>query len=352
MDIKRKTSTKYHTSKSKSDNVYYNVAVRNEGGVGDPKLIRAEFSENRVEPILTVPSDYELGVIRFTVPARSIPILLWGDVLVKPDWYICMEFEGVIIQKNLTFVSNETAPSLYGNAIWYFHELVNIINIAMNDAFADLKAVKPLAPPTAPPFMIFDPTTDLLSIFFETLYDSSTATIKLWFSQNLFNLMPSFLSINNTSANDVQREIEIIVRNLINNTTPLVPNNYYMRQEYSTLFLWNSISNILFETSSIPVESEFIQSQKNVVRRIVTDFELATGINNRDAIQYFPQGPIRYYDLVSDYPMSRMDLKVYWEANNGNIYPVYLAQGETLSLKFQFRKKKKTNDYEVDNDNI
>ena len=352
-ETKRKTKTKYHTSKAQSDNVYYNVTVRNEGGVNDPRLLPAQFNENRVEPILVNPSEYELGVIRFTVPAINIPIFLWGDAAVHPDWFVCMEFDGVIIQKNLTFIANAATPDIYGNAIWAFHEFVEIINVAMSDAFTDLKAAKPLAPPTATPTITFDPNTDLLTLFAEQLYDSSTVTIKIWFSENLFNFVPSFLSYDNMASNDVQRQRQILVKNLFNNIPTTPANYYFMTQEYSTLFLWNSITNIVFETSSIPVESEFIQSQKNVTRRIITDFEISTGINNKDAFQYFPSGPIRYYDMISNYPMSRMDVKVFWESNKGDLYPVYISKGEVLSIKIQFRKKKKYEDtQEEDNDNI
>ena len=118
-----------------------------------------------------------------------------------------------------------------------------------------------------------------------------------------------------------------------------------IEQEFSTLFLWTDLFNILFETSSIPVSTENLSSQTNKTRRIMTDFEPLQDISNRSAIQYYPQGPIRYYDLESNQPLRRIDLNILLSNKEGEIFPLRLNSTDELSVKLEFRRKVNYNDY-------
>ena len=77
-----------------------------------------------------------------------------------------------------------------------------------------------------------------------------------------------------------------------------------------------------------------------MTRRLLTDFEPSTGINNRQAFQYQPQGALRWYDLKSEYPLNSIDLRVLWQTKTGKVYPLILLQGETATIKLRFRNKK------------
>ena len=113
-----------------------------------------------------------------------------------------------------------------------------------------------------------------------------------------------------------------------------------VEQEFSTLFLWSDVYNILFETNSIPVSTENLASQTNITRRIITDFEPLQDIQNRSAIQFFPQGPLRWYDLESNTPLTRIDLNILWSTKEGKIFPLRMNSTDELSIKLEFRRKK------------
>ena len=62
-------------------------------------------------------------------------------------------------------------------------------------------------------------------------------------------------------------------------------------------------------------------------------------ITNRQSYQYFPQGPLRFYDLNGNSNLSEIDLSVFWEDKKGNLTLLQLVEGDTLSIKILFRKK-------------
>jgi hypothetical protein len=90
---------------------------------------------------------------------------------------------------------------------------------------------------------------------------------------------------------------------------------------------------------TIPVEPEFQPTLNDTTRRLITDFEPIQEIDNRENFQYFGSGWKRYYDLKSAYPLREIDIKAFWEDKKGAVYPVYIGDGESLTLKLLFRKK-------------
>jgi hypothetical protein len=327
--------------KDEDENLYYNVRVLNNT---ENNRIVAQFSESRTIPVIERPQDYELSVIRFKVPAENIPIFLWEE---EVKYFITMSFDGVDVSKELIYVSDfspEEEKELYGKAIWSYQTLVDIVNTALEDAFTDLKALKPLAPPTVAPKMVLNNSEELFSLYAPVEYDDSTNTIGLYVNFDMFAYVPAFQYSSNPSLyqlpqTDLKYSRFRVKDNGNNSITYLGSPAYEMKQEYKTLALLNNYQSIVFETDSIPIEAEYLPTQTNVVRRIITDFEPLDSVNDRSAFQYYPQGPLRYYDLKSHHPLRRIDIKVYWTDRQGNQYPLYLSRGELFTMKIQFRKK-------------
>jgi hypothetical protein len=316
------------------DNIYYNIRITN----NEDTAKQAIFSENRVEPILENPSEYELAVVRFSVPALFIPIFLWKT---PTPFSVYMRYDGALIEQELEFIERANNPKNppYGEAVWNYQQFIDIINEALKKCWDSMVALKPLQPTTEPPYLTFDAKTQLCSINAEQLYDDSTDTIQIFFSKRLFVLFPSFEEYVETITPTLTI-YRMRIKNNKNNEKTINGSDYYvMEQEYPTLFLWNDFTTIVFETDSIPIEPEFLPSQTNVVRRLLTDFEPLSDINNRQTFQYFPQGKVRYYDMKSSYPMKRVDLRVYWETKDGAVYPIYLGETDVLTMKILFRKK-------------
>ena len=347
-----------NTNADAEDNIYYNVRLLNDT---QKDIIPAVFSENRVVPILENPSEYEMSVVRFKVPAETIPIFLWVDDKYK----ITLSYGGTDYTESLPWIP-KALPSdnkyLYGRAVWSYQSFLDSINLAFKTAFDKLKIDFPLAPPTEAPYITYEPVSELFTIWAERLYEEETDTIAIIFNYNLFAVIPSFqvdrLNIPPPSEGiffDTKFQ-RLKVKNNYNNKVVVDGKDYYkFPQEYSTLALLNDFISISFETDSIPIEPELLPAQKNVVRRLITDFEPLDGINDHQSFQYYPQGALRYYDLKSSYPMHKIDIRVYWIDRRGEQYPIYINRDEVLTLKLIFRRKvvsqlKKVLQY--DNDDI
>ena len=329
--------------KNEVNNVYYNIRIVKKL---QDRFTPAVYSVNRVSPIIDVPNDYELAVVRFSIPASNIPIMVWGnspyDSKTNPSskvdkLSITLSYDGLDVTEILQFIPNTIGNDIYGNTIWNYQEFIDIINVALDNAFTTLKTAKPLAPPTEAPYMTFNAQSELCSLYAQQLYDTTTTTILIYFNNPLYQFFPSFQAFGLDPS--LPKAYQILVKDNKNNT-PISPVGYYvMLQEYTTLSLWNDFTTIVFETDTLPVEPEFQPSQNDTTRRIITDFEPLADINNRQAFQYFGSGWKRYYDLKSAYPLSSVDIKVYWEDRDGKLYPVYLGVDEALTMKILFRRK-------------
>jgi hypothetical protein len=336
---------KTETWKDAEDNVYYNITLRNY----EVKNREAFFSETRVQNVLDNPSEYELSVVRFSVPGYNIPVMWY-----RPDYKIYMEFDGYTAEYELKFPTNSDVD-LYGRpAIWNLQEVINMMNTSLKNCFDEIKLNRPLAPPTEAPFFIIDKDNNRIKMYAEQLYENNPpppapqTTIRIAFSELVQKLIPTFIYYKKDLPIGVDGDAyQFIISNQYTNSTTFNGKPYYViTQEEESLYLWTELQSIQFETNSIPVNPEFLPTATNNIRRIITDFEPEKGNPTRQVIQFFPQGPLRYYDLLSNYALRTIDMVVYWEDRDGITYPIQLTRGDVLTLKLQFRKKKHRQYYE------
>lgn len=337
--------------------LYYNVEIFND--TNDFKL--AKFSETRVVPILTNPSNYELSIIRFKVPARTIPILIWkGDDVYK----ITMNWRGVDVSSFLTLPPYNGVPE-YGNAVYSYQSLLDSINNAFIDCYNQLGVLFPGPLPApdwklytvVPPVITFNNVTKFFSIdfiFVTPAYVSPPVLsagnwtdapvpldplniISIYFNEQLGSLMRGFRYNLDTSNDD--KYYNLVVHNNNNNIFDNGSDFFItMPQDYTILNSLNDLDDIIFRTNSIPVTNEMIGSQRNILQQILTDFEVTESDFDSSNIQFFATGPLRYYPLNSNSDLRTMDLQVYWKTKSGTELPLFLAPGEKLTVKIQFRK--------------
>ena len=149
-----------------------------------------------------------------------------------------------------------------------------------------------------------------------------------------------FPALQNFDSDEGDKSAWIRVKDNFNNTFVEGGITYYVvKEEYPTLFLWNDLQKILLETDAIPVRQELLGTQTNKLRKIITNFEPLSSINDRSQIQYFPQGPLRFYDLISDYPLRDMNLNIRWETKDGRTFPLYLNEYDNATVKLYFKAK-------------
>ena len=144
------------------------------------------------------------------------------------------------------------------------------------------------------------------------------------------------------------------------NTSTVDLTYLFIEQDYSTTTLWNPVQNIVFTTSLLPVESSLGNAPKifnfyagsannttqapndsNVLTPIMTDLEVqaTTGDGWKPSIQYLPTAEYRMMDLRGSYPVSAIEISVFWKDSFGNLTRFQLAPSCTASIKIMFRRK-------------
>jgi hypothetical protein len=138
------------------------------------------------------------------------------------------------------------------------------------------------------------------------------------------------------SADGFFIELETYINNYTEIKNSLgITNGYFNVLETGTsLQNWNTIKQIVFK-SSIPVEPELRSGQSVVRDAILTDFNI-TGVIDNTPISFFPEGPLRKYNLVSQDPLYTVDLKVFYRDIDGQDYPWLVHADDVVSVKLRF----------------
>ena len=75
---------------------------------------------------------------------------------------------------------------------------------------------------------------------------------------------------------------------------------------------------------------------------ILTDFvpniSAAAG-ESRSIAYYVPTSQYRLVDLISTNPLQKIDIRIFWEDRDGNLYPLEISIFQQASLKLGFFKK-------------
>jgi hypothetical protein len=340
--------------------LYLNVLVVNDS----PNFIRAAISETRTTPILVTPNKYKMAIVRFSVPTTSLPIFNFKS---NPDNTPNNTFYSVTLtygsQVSLAYVNYLTEEYLNiktqpPNPVYSFNNFILMVNTALVTAFTGLTGI----PGTAqPPYFTYTASTGLLSLYcsqeFIDFYPfTNTGIIHLYMNIELFSYFDgfnvNFLGVNSVNGLDVKFVITKTGNNdqqRLNNPTtniyPIISTGYVMTCEFDNVSFWATLRQLIFQSSTLPVVPEFYQSNKpsgagSVTQSILTDFEpiIQRSIDSRAYQQYQAQ-LYRYIDLVGTDPLKSIDFNINWSDANGNVYPLYLAPFQTMSIKILFELK-------------
>ena len=326
------------TDKSEYTNSYnyFNIAITKDienQGV-------AIYSENRTVPILYKSDDYEVSLIRFSIPSYNIPIFLWQD-----DFSVSLTYNSVVFTTTLVFVSNSSIPSTIGRAVYDYQDFLDMINVALETSFNNFVAspvyltIPVIDRPTEAPILVYDSATQLISLYTQPQYSiKNPIPIFVYFNTTLFTFFPAFQNFGN--------EIDPVLAHYFNikdngNNLETINGNQYIRitQEYEDLFLWNDFQSLIFETDNIPVDSELLGTQKNITRKILIDFEPISQINDQSIIQFSPLSSLKLYELISNVELRKIDMRIFWNTKGGETYPLIINNNDRLTIKILFKKK-------------
>tara|TARA_R110000772_G_scaffold197311_2_gene308078 strand:+ start:3506 stop:4519 length:1014 start_codon:yes stop_codon:yes gene_type:complete len=309
--------------------IYYNIDVKNE----TQERIIPSFNINRVQAVLDDPSEYEMAIVRFSLPLTSIPLFLFKNDIFK----VSLKIGASEYTESIVWIPNN---NVYDDKnVYEIQHLLNMINTAWALAFTTLKSANTVAS-TTPPFMTHSSLTNLITLFVPQTY--LTDNIDVYTNSNMHRRLHSFYDFYNEFVSVGELNYRFIVQDLFDNNTVFNGvNYYYFTQLFSSIGSLTDLKSIQVFTNSVPVNRELIAGQKNVIDNFLTDFEPieSNTFNSNGFFQFFPEGPLRYIDLLSTEPMKRIDLEIKWTTKDRQTETYYLQPNEQLSMKILFRKK-------------
>lgn len=303
------------------DNVYLNITINEPG--------RASFSSNRAGNILNRVGDYRCGVARFTVPVSNIPIRHEQDFL--DGFSVSVSVGGVSFTEAVTKADVDNG----GAYIESFADITRAINAAYARAFANLKVALPLLTATEPPVVTFFEASALFFVKVQLAY--YTDNIDIWCNADMWRYLkfPSKKTVG--GVND--RQITYYDNGV---NTDLALGYTFFYQPFKTSSLFSDLKDIFFETSRIPVFGELVAGQEKITKDILTDFDpLQQAIGDSTRLSFFPQGPLRFYNMQGAAPLRDIDLRVmYSTTTQPEALPLIIDAGEFVNIKLQFERIK------------
>ena len=384
-------------NKSKADLIYYDVAVANLQNTSVKPQAFA-YQDTRTTPFITIPEEYTMSIIRFTCGTSSLPVFI---PQIQPNqgdrdltiYSVTLTFQGIEVQTYVNWNPQDLSAPLpptplqtqnkrqfnqegYYNCYSYTFFIERIYE-ALRVAFVNLgvlAAAAGLALPTIyPPLISWDPTTNSASMYGDALaYDVNPAIVAnpigVFMNAPLFNLFNSFpatfLGYNVLNGKNYRIPfVDVGGTNAVNlippGQNPVPPATYITyraiiwTQEQSTTASWSPILSVVFTSNTLPIEANQVSTpvifsdninvalggNNSDFANIITDIVSEDG-NYRPNLVYNPSAEYRRISLKGNRPLYSIDLNIYYKITTGELIPLKLFSGESLTAKILFERIK------------
>ncbi len=339
---------------------YYNMIIDNpiqriEGDIDRINVMRpAKLNITNSDPILDKPNEYELSVVRFKIPS-SIPLFIFDTSNLDPTvfqlqisftYFDGLDVKYYYVNKTIEYenFNGENYPYTYG--INYIQHFLTIINQAIDNAGDDIRDKLETEGIPVPSFNVplfkYNTDSDLIVLQIDKDFQGNQFELRMSkpLHRTFFQTLPvRIYDIIDDTFRPILQFLPVLfiqssLEDFIQTEEPFIT----ITSEFPVGALFNQIKEIIFESDTIPVGAEYIQSSNNQQRRIVSDFTPEQDIGSRQYYTYSP--PIyRFYDLLATDPMYNMDIQIFVSYTTGEVFPLYLQPGEVATIKFMFKKK-------------
>jgi hypothetical protein len=306
------------------------------------------------DPILDKPNEYELSVVRFKIPS-SIPLFIFDTRDLDPTvfqiqltftYYEGLDVTYFYVNRTIEFKNFNGSNYPYTYGINYIQHFLIIVNDAIDDAGVQLRDEIRQEGIPVPDFNVpkfkYNTESDLLVLEIDKVFQNNEFRLRM--SKPLHSTFFQTLPVRINDVIDIRfRPIiqflpVLFIPTRLDDATQTEDPFIRITSEFPIGALFNQIKEIIFESDTIPVGAEYIQSSNNQQRRIVSDFTPEQDIGSRQYYTYSP--PIyRFYDLLASDPMYNMDIQIFISYTTGEVFPLYLQPGEVATIKFMFKKK-------------
>lgn len=339
---------------------------------------RAEYNENRVNPVLMKPSNYKVAVSSFSLPASIIPMFAVNNNSLLPNnpgrYTVSLSLLNPTPGPNSVIVSDylfRTIPD--GSLIYTYDYVIQEINSVLSSLFAALVAEYDIVNtpnvytaqtefPQSPTFLNYEPTSDLFTFY--APYPQMNATpinvgdqkIIITFSNNLYQLFRGInFFINYNGPNSINpsfyRSLNFVTQPENMNVVTLNGNQYIKNtQQFSSAATWFTFNKLLLTSRQLGFRAGSVGTDKSislvngldVTSNVLANFDIQidnTPENNPNTrIQYSPNY-LHWKDIFKDSPLYNIDLQFVLADNEGKSIDLPLESGNDFSVNLVFARK-------------
>ena len=382
-------------NKSKADKIYYDVAVSNLQNTNIAPQIFT-YQDTRTTPFISIPEEYTMSIIRFTMGSSSLPVFI---PQIQPNqgnrdltiYSVTLAYQGIEVQTFIDWNPQDTgapippAPNQTTNGrqfnqegyyncysyTWFIERIYNAFQICFFNLDLAVIAAGLALPSLYAPVINWDPTTNSASLYadyagYENNPSAPVPQIAVFMNAPLFSLFNSFpatyLGYNVTNGKNYKIPfVDIGGTNIITLIPPLqyppAPIVSYKAilwtQEQSTTASWSPILSVVFTSNTLPIEANQVSTpvifsnNQNVAlggnnsdfANIITDIVSEDG-NYRPNLVYNPSAEYRRISLKGNRPLYSVDLNIFYKITTGELIPIKLFSGESVTMKILFERIK------------
>lgn len=367
----------YSIISKENDNTYLNISFIS-NLTSNAQSLPLEYNVNKTRPIVDKASDYYITVVKFDIPLQAIPLTIMPIIpnQANPNLstlIVGIRNGGANFVQNVIYVPQNSFPVPEQNDvrqvitpyyyIYSYDQMISMINTALTAAF-----LAAFGTTVEAPYFVYNPVTQLFSLIVTAAFNAPGGP-QVICNYLLFQFLDNFdvtvvPSFNNT-VNDL---FAFVVNGIVNESFGYVPfgqnppapipfpgmtppNNFKITQGSRSVQTWSPIRKILFSTTTIPINPENTPpvniNQNNTgvsnSQSILTDFtpQIENAGDSRTTAFYNPSGigNFRLVDLISDSPIYKIDIKVFWQDIDNNIYNLLIPAFQQANIKLGFIRK-------------
>lgn len=342
---------------SKSNNIYYTTSIINKLVYNPPDPVRsipkrAELQFTRNVKILSDPNNYRCCITRLSIPSNAIPLFLFSK---EPATYtVTLSFDpgltpADIIQEtvNVNYIqSNIGDPYEQYQPVYYVQEMLNFVNTAYVTAYNNIVTAVALAgytyDPIAPPKIIFNQETKLLELIASDFYENINQN-GIFMNKPLFDdFFSGFYSKEVLFGANNFNGIQLLVQDFGNNKQeiPSGSGDFFtiMKEEFSSIPLFNKTDRIIVSSNMIPVQPQYIATQQDIQLNVLLDFIVPDTYIDRRRLEYDPK-IYKWYDLRQQQQLTKFDLKYYILYEDGNVIELFINGNQRVDQTILFVPK-------------
>lgn len=322
------------TYKTDPANVYFTANFINT----DPNnSANASLTSYRTTPILNSPGDYYMRIDDFYISGVIIPFMILSPTSLSMT-VDATSVGGFAVRDYINPPVNSNNPAFDGY-IYYVQTFTNAVNNTLEALHGAALAGVSIAS-AIPKFLYAD---GKFSFKIPGAYPLNN--IRIWFNTALGAKLSSFSLFYDTYANN-QTDGEVYRLNYFFDDPDFAPtptNSGYITQPYNSLFLLSDLRRLVVTTTQMPTLRQYYMKSQDQTATETRGILFTIPIDDlakisSEGISYKPDQN-KLIDLVSQEPLSTIDVQVYYELDDGRLFPVPLIPGKSFSIEFAFIHK-------------